>query len=209
MEKELKTKIIILSITLVVLVCFFSLTVYSLINQSLNVQAQIIITEEGQAKSTITVYEALGKNDNSFYTDLQEEPVFLHVVTKGSHEDNKTSGFNLKPVFSGENNYRYYIMKVVIQNNSTVPLSYSASILNEIGGNFVFSSQLELKYLENVSADGFSLQEISSIEGKIEVNNVIEKYIVLTIKNNLDFSDLIKTSPHSFYLNIEVKADET
>lgn len=115
--------------------------------------------------------------------------------------------FNLKPVFGGENKYRYYIIKIVIQNVSTVPINYSADILNELGEEFVFTSQLELKYLENTS-EGFSLQEIPKIEGEMEVDEIVEKYIVLTIKEGLDFSDLIETSPHSFYLNIKVATDE-
>lgn len=207
MEKKLKAKIIILSITLTLLVCFFSLTVYALISQSLNVNAQITITDEGQAKSVINVYEALGKNDNSSYLTLQEEPDFSLAVTKGRDEDNAKGEFKLKPVFGGENKYRYYMIKIAIQNVSTVPINYSASILNELGEEFVFTSQLELKYLETIS-EKFSLQEISKIEGKIEVNEIVEKYIVLTIKEELDFSDLIKTSPHAFYLNIKVMTDE-
>lgn len=207
MEKKLKAKIIILSITLTLLVCFFSLTVYALISQSLNVNAQITITDEGQAKSVINVYEALGKNDNSSYLTLQEEPDFSLAVTKGRDEDNAKGEFKLKPVFGGENKYRYYMIKIAIQNVSTVPINYSASILNELGEEFVFTSQLELKYLETIS-EKFSLQEISKIEGKIEVNEIVEKYIVLTIKEELDFSDLIKTSPHAFYLNIKVVTDE-
>ena len=207
MEKKLKAKIIIFSITLTMLVSFFSLTVYALISQSLNVKAEIIITDEGQAKSIINVYEALGKNDNSSYISLQEEPVFSLAVTKSRNEDNAKGEFKLKPVFGGENKYRYYMIKIAIQNVSTVPISYSAGILNELGEEFVFTSQLELKYFENKN-DYFSLQEISKIEGKIEVNETIEKYIVLTIKEGLSFPDLIKTSPHAFYLNIKVVADE-
>lgn len=207
MEKKLKAKIIILSITLTLLVCFFSLTVYALISQSLNVNAQITITDEGQAKSVINVYEALGNNDNSSYLTLQEEPDFSLAVTKGRDEDNAKGEFKLKPRFGGENKYRYYMIKIAIQNVSTVPINYSANILNELGEEFVFTSQLELKYLETTS-EKFSLQEISKIEGKIEVNEIVEKYIVLTIKEELDFSDLIKTSPHAFYLNIKVVADE-
>lgn len=207
MEKKLKAKIIILSITLTMLVSFFSLTVYALISQSLNVKAEIIITDEGQAKSIINVYEVLGKNDNSSYISLQEEPVFSLAVTKSRNEDNAKGEFKLKPVFGGENKYRYYMIKIAIQNVSTVPISYSAGILNELGEEFVFTSQLELKYFENKN-DYFSLQEISKIEGKIEVNETIEKYIVLTIKEGLSFPDLIKTSPHAFYLNIKVVADE-
>lgn len=207
MEKKLKAKIIILSITLTLLVCFFSLTVYALISQSLNVNAQITITDEGQAKSVINVYEALGKNDNSSYLTLQEEPDFSLAVTKGRDEDNAKGEFKLKPRFGGENKYRYYMIKIAIQNVSTVPINYSASILNELGEEFVFTSQLELKYLET-TGEKFSLQEISKIEGKIEVNEIVEKYIVLTIKEELDFSDLIKTSPHAFYLNIKVVTDE-
>ena len=131
------------------LVSFFSLTVYALISQSLNVKAEIIITDEGQAKSIINVYEALGKNDNSSYISLQEEPVFSLAVTKSRNEDNAKGEFKLKPVFGGENKYRYYMIKIAIQNVSTVPISYSAGILNELGEEFVFTSQLELKYFEN------------------------------------------------------------
>lgn len=207
MEKKLKAKIIILSITLTLLVCFFSLTVYALISQSLNVNAQITITDEGQAKSVINVYEALGKNDNSSYLTLQEEPDFSLAVTKGRDEDNAKGEFKFKPRFGGENKYRYYMIKIAIQNVSTVPINYSANILNELGEEFVFTSQLELKYLET-TGEKFSLQEISKIEGKIEVNEIVEKYIVLTIKEELDFSDLIKTSPHAFYLNIKVATNE-
>ena len=207
MEKKLKAKIIILSVALTLLVCFFSLTVYALISQSLNVNAQIIITDEGQAKSVINVYEAFGENDNSSYLALQEEPDFSLAIEKGRNENNAKGEFNLKPVFGGENKYRYYIIKIVIQNVSTVPINYSADILNELGEEFVFTSQLELKYLENTS-EGFSLQEIPKIEGEMEVDEIIEKYIVLTIKEGLDFSDLIETSPHSFYLNIKVATDE-
>ena len=54
----------------------------------------------------------------------------------------------------------------------------------------------------------FSLIDISNIEGIVDVQQKIERYIVLTIKDGVDFVDLVPTSTHSFYLNIEVNANE-
>ena len=207
MERKLKWKIIILSTILVLLVCFFSYSVYSLINQTLNVQAEIIITDDGQAKSIINVYEALGANDNSSYTTLTSEPEFQLALTKRQDEDNISGNFTINPSFGGENKYRFYIIKIEIQNVSTVPVEYSSRILNELGEDFVFTSQLELLYLEN-TGENFTLSQISEISGTLAVDEVVNRYIVLQIRNGLDFSNLIKTEPHSFYLNIEVNAYE-
>lgn len=207
MERKLKWKIIVLSTILVLLVCFFSYSVYALINQTLNIQAKIIITDNGQAKSIINVYEALGANDNSSYTNLTNEPEFQLALTKTRDEDNVSGNFTINPSFGGENRYRYYIIKIEIQNVSTVPVEYNAKILNELGEGFVFTSQLELLYLEN-SGESFSLSPISEISGTLAVDEVVNRYIVLQIKDGLDFSDLIKTEPQSFYLNIEVNAYE-
>lgn len=207
MERKLKWKIIVLSTILVLLVCFFSYSVYALINQTLNIQAEIIITDDGQAKSIINVYEALGANDNSSYTNLTNEPEFQLALTKTRDEDNVSGNFTINPSFGGENRYRYYIIKIEIQNVSTVPVEYNAKILNELGEAFVFTSQLELLYLEN-SGESFTLSQISEISGALPVDEVVNRYIVLQIKDGLDFSDLIKTEPQSFYLNIEVNAYE-
>lgn len=207
MERKLKWKIIVLSTILVLLVCFFSYSVYALINQTLNIQAEIIITDDGQAKSIINVYEALGANDNSSYTNLTNEPEFQLALTKTRDEDNVSGNFTINPSFCGENRYRYYIIKIEIQNVSTVPVEYNAKILNELGEDFVFTSQLELLYLEN-SGESFTLSQISEISGTLPVDEVVNRYIVLQIKDGLDFSDLIKTEPQSFYLNIEVNAYE-
>lgn len=207
MERKLKWKIIILSTILVFLVCFFSYSVYALINQTLNIQAEIIITDDGQAKSIINVYEALGANDNSSYTNLTNEPEFQLALTKTRDEDNVSGNFTINPSFGGENRYRYYIIKIEIQNVSTIPVEYSARVINELGEDFVFTSQLELLYLEN-SGESFTLSQISEISGTLPVDEVVNRYIVLQIKDGLDFSDLIKTEPQSFYLNIEVNAYE-
>ena len=207
MKGKIKSKIIFLSITLVILVCFFSYSVYGLMNQTLNVQSQINITDDGQAKSIVNVYETLGLNDNSSYLSLTSEPEFQLAVSKGRDEDNAVGNFNLEPRFGGENKYRYYMIKIEIQNVSTVPIEYSAKIINELGEDFVFSSQLELLYFENTSGN-FSLNEISSISGLLEVNEMVENYIVLSIREDLELSDLIKTPSQSFYLNIEVNAHE-
>lgn len=207
MERKLKWKIIVLSTILVLLVCFFSYSVYALINQTLNIQAEIIITDDGQAKSIINVYEALGANDNSSYTNLTNEPEFQLALTKTRDEDNVSGNFTINPSFGGENKYRYYIIKIEIQNVSTIPVEYSARVINELGEDFVFTSQLELLYLEN-SGESFTLSQISEISGTLPVDEVVNRYIVLQIKDGLDFSDLIKTEPQSFYLNIEVNAYE-
>lgn len=207
MERKLKWKIIVLSTILVLLVCFFSYSVYALINQTLNIQAEIITTDDGQAKSIINVYEALGANDNSSYTNLTNEPEFQLALTKTRDEDNVSGNFTINPSFGGENRYRYYIIKIEIQNVSTVPVEYNAKILNELGEGFVFTSQLELLYLEN-SGESFTLSQISEISGTLPVDEVVNRYIVLQIRDELDFSDLIKTEPQSFYLNIEVNAYE-
>lgn len=185
------------------MVCLFSYSVYALVSQSMNVTAEITVTDEGQAKSVVSVYEALGANDNSPYTSLTSEPNFSHVFTKGRDEDNATGEFKEHPVFGGENKYRYYIIKIEIQNLSAVPITYSARITNEIGEDFVFSSQLELIYLDNLTT--FDEMPLS---GGIDVGESATKYIVLTVADGLEFSDLIATNAHSFYLNIKVQVDE-
>ena len=207
MERKLKWRIIILSTILVFLVCFFSYSVYALINQKLNVQAEIIITDDGQAKTVINIYEALGENNNSSYTTLTSEPNFQLALTKTRDEDNASGNLNINPSFGGENEYRYYIIKIEIQNVSVVPVEYDARILNELGEDFVFSSQLELLYFEN-TGENFSLTPVSTISGTLAVDEMMDRYIVLQIKDGLAFPDLIKTEPQSFYLNIEVNAYE-
>ena len=86
-------------------------------------------------------------------------------------------------------------------------MEYDARILNELGEDFVFSSQLELLYLEN-TGENFSLTPVSTISGTLAVDEMMDRYIVLQIKDGLVFPDLIKTEPQSFYLNIEVNAYE-
>ena len=206
-KRDYSRKIITLSAILIILVCFFSYSVYALINQTLNIQAEIIITDEGQAKSIINVYEALGMNDNSSYTTLTNEPEFQLALTKIRDEDNASGNFNINPSFGGKNKYRYYIIKIEIQNVSVVPVEYNARILNELGEDFVFSSQLELIYLEN-TGENFSLTPVSAISGTLAVDEEVSRYIVLQIKDGLEFLDLIKTEPQSFFLNIEVNTYE-
>ena len=206
-KRNLIVKIIILSAVLVSLVCLFSYTVYASITQTLSIGAQIIITDDGQAKSVINIYETLGPNDNTTFLELNQEPNFELAFTKQRDEDSAFGNFNIKPTFGGKNEYRYYIMKIEIQNVSTIPLSYRARVINELGEDFVFSSQLQLLYMQN-QGNPFSLVDISNIEGIVDVQQKIERYIVLTIKDGVDFVDLVPTSTHSFYLNIEVNANE-
>ena len=206
-KRNLIVKIIILSAVLVSLVCLFSYTVYASITQTLSIGAQIIITDDGQAKSVINIYETLGPNDNTTILELNQEPNFELAFTKQRDEDSAFGNFNIKPTFGGKNEYRYYIMKIEIQNVSTIPLSYRARVINELGEDFVFSSQLQLLYMQN-QGNPFSLVDISNIEGIVDVQQKIERYIVLTIKDGVDFVDLVPTNTHSFYLNIEVNANE-
>lgn len=206
MEKGLKAKIALLSVMLVLLACFLGVTVYSLLTQSLSIQNQITISDDGQAKSIVKVWEALGPDDNSSISTLTQEPQFSLVLEKNENENSSSGQFSVNPVFGGENQYRYYLIKVEIQNLSTVSVNYSAKLVNSLGEDFVVSSQLEIKYYQN-SSEQFALTE-SLPNGTIGVSQSVVQYISLGLRDDVAFEDLVATDSFDFFLNVEVSANE-
>lgn len=206
MEKGLKAKIALLSVMLVLLACFLGVTVYSLLTQSLSIQNQITISDDGQAKSIVKVWEALGPDDNSSISTLTQEPQFSLVLEKNENENSSSGQFSVNPVFGGENQYRYYLIKVEIQNLSTVSVNYSAKLVNSLGEDFVVSSQLEIKYYQN-SSEQFALTE-SLPNGTIGVSQSVVQYISLGLRDDVAFEDLVATDSFGFFLNVEVSANE-
>lgn len=206
MEKRLKAKIATLSIMLALLVCFFGVTVYSLLMQSLSIQNQITVSDDGQAKSIVKVWETLGPDDNSSISTLTQEPQFSLVLEKNENEDSSSGQFSVSPVFGGENQYRYFLIKVEIQNLSTVSVNYSAKLVNSLGEDFVVSSQLEIKYYQN-SSEQFALTE-SLPNGTIGVSQSVVQYISLGLRDDVAFEDLVAIDSFDFFLNVEVSANE-
>lgn len=206
MEKGLKAKIALLSVMLVLLACFLGVTVYSLLIQSLSIQNQITVSDDGQDKSIVRVWETLGPNDNSSISTLTQEPQFSLVLEKNENENSSSGQFSVNPVFGGENQYRYYLIKVEIQNLSTVSVNYSAKLVNSLGEDFVVSSQLEIKYYQN-SSEQFALTE-SLPNGTIGVSQSVVQYISLGLRDDVAFEDLVATDSFDFFLNVEVSANE-
>lgn len=202
----MKAKIALLSVMLVLLACFLGVTVYSLLIQSLSIQNQITVSDDGQDKSIVRVWETLGPNDNSSISTLTQEPQFSLVLEKNENENSSSGQFSVNPVFGGENQYRYYLIKVEIQNLSTVSVNYSAKLVNSLGEDFVVSSQLEIKYYQN-SSEQFALTE-SLPNGTIGVSQSVVQYISLGLRDDVAFEDLVATDSFDFFLNVEVSANE-
>ena len=202
--KNLKLKITALAISLTIMACFFGVVVYSLLTQTLQINNQIIVTDKGQAKSIVKIYEYLGPNDNTTYQQLADEPSMTLVFEKNRDEDFKEGNFLNQPVFGGINSYRYFLLKIEIENQSTVDISYSFNLLNNLSEQFIISSQMEYKYLENQSSN-FSLSECDNF-GTLSTDESISKYLVITIKDGIGFDQLIDTKAHDFYLSVEVNA---
>lgn len=191
---------------LVLLACFLGVTVYSLLTQSLSIQNQITVSDDGQAKSIVKVWETLGPNDNSSISSLTQEPQFSLVLEKNENEDSSSGQFSVSPVFGGENQYRYFLIKVEIQNLSTVSIDYTTKIVNSLGENFVATSQLEINYYETAS-EQFVLSE-SSPEGIVAIGQSVVKYISIGLRDDVSFEDLVATDSFDFFLTVKVSANE-
>lgn len=202
--KNLKLKIIALAISFTIMACFFGIVVYALLTQSLQINNQITVSDKGQAKSIVKIYEFLGPNDGSTYQQLMSEPSMTLVFEKGRDEDFKEGDFLNQPVFGGLNSYRYFLIKLEIENQSSVNVNYSFDLKNSLGEKLVISSQLEYKYLENLG-ENFSLSECDNF-GALSVGESVSKYLVISMKDGIDFDQLIETESHDFYLTVEVSA---
>lgn len=201
--RNLKIKIISLAISFTIMACFFGVVVYSLLTQSLQINNQITVSDKGQAKSIVKIYEYLGPN-NSTYQQLTSEPNMTLAFEKNKDEDFKEGDFLNQPVFGGLNSYRYFLIKLEIENQSSVNVNYSFDLKNSLGEKFVISSQLEYKYLENLG-ENFSLSECDNF-GALSVGESVSKYLVISMKDGIDFDQLIETGSHDFYLTVEVSA---
>lgn len=201
--RNLKIKIISLAISFTIMACFFGVVVYSLLTQSLQINNQITVSDKGQAKSIVKIYEYLGPN-NSTYQQLTSEPNMTLAFEKNKDEDFKEGDFLNQPVFGGLNSYRYFLIKLEIENQSSVNVNYSFDLKNSLGEKFVISSQLEYKYLENLG-ENFSLSECDNF-GALSVGESVSKYLVISMKDGIDFDQLIETESHDFYLTVEVSA---
>ena len=205
-QRRIKFQIIALAIMICVMAAFCGVVVFSLLSQSATVQNQITVSDDGQAKSIVKVWEALGPDDNSSISTLTQEPQFSLVLEKNKNEDSSFGQFSVSPVFGGENQYRYFLIKVEIQNLSTVSVNYSAKLVNSLGEDFVVSSQLEIKYYQN-SSEQFALTE-SLPNGTIGVSQSVVQYISLGLRDDVAFEDLVATDSFDFFLNVEVSANE-
>lgn len=205
MEKTLRRKIITLSIMLVLLVCFFCASVYAALTQTASIDNTIIVKEDGQAKTAIEISEALGDSGLSI-SDLVNEPQFSTAIVKDEDQDAVTGSFSFTPVFGGVNSYRFYIMRVDITNRSTVSVNYSVKLVNEMGGDFIPSSQLEVLYFQS-EGETFSLTSSTGV-GTLQIDGNAKEYVVLSIKESVAFDDLVPTDAHKFILQVEVSANE-
>ena len=201
--KGVKLKIVLLSLTILLLCATCGVAVYAYLTQSFNGNTQIIISDSGQAKSVIKISDFIGPNDNSNYIDLTVEPDFIEVLAKTRDEDIKEGEFLRDVEFSFTNYYRYYLIKIEIQNLSEVDATYQISCLDDQGNPFVFSSQVEINYLKN-EGEQFNLVSTSST-GKLTPDEQACVYIAISVVDGQDLWGLSNIQKQNFNLRVEVK----
>lgn len=199
---SIRVKIILLVLTMILLVTTCGVVAYALTMQSVVAKNQIMISDKGQAKSYIKISDFIGPSNNSSYTELSIEPSFDLILEKSRDEDEKEGQFVRDVQFSYKNYYRYYIVKVEIQNLSGVDAYYSINCLDEDGNNFTFSSQVEIKYLQK-SGEGFDL--VQTLPSGIMANNQeVEIYVVFSVLDGLNLWNLSTVTAKNLVFSVEV-----
>lgn len=200
-----KAKIIMLSVVIFVMLAAFGVCVWALVSQRVEANTDILISDKGQAKSLVVVSDYVGPANNTSIDALTTIPNFSTIVEKSRNEDTKTSSLGRDVDFSYKNYYRYYILKVDITNLSQdIEVGYSISLLDKDGNNFVFSSQVETKFM-HTTGTGFTLEETPN-NGRLALNQTKTTYVVLKVVDGIDLWDLTTVEKTNFTLKVEVSA---
>lgn len=203
--KKAKSKIIILSVMIFVMLATFGISVFAIKTQAVDVHTQILISDKGQAKSHVVVSDFVGPSNNSKFTELSSKPTFEPILEKNKDEDSKKETLNRDVEFSYTNYYRYYIMEVQITNLSTdVELTYTLNLLDKDGKPFVFSSQVETLFMQS-SGDDFVLTSCES-SGRLALGETKSTYIVFNVLDDINLWDLATVKKSNFTLKVEVSA---
>ena len=80
--KKVKSKIIILSVMIFVMLATFGISVFAIKTQAVDVHTQILISDKGQAKSHVIVSDFVGPSNNSKFTELTSKPAFEPILEK-------------------------------------------------------------------------------------------------------------------------------
>lgn len=203
--KQAKSKIIILSVMIFVMLATFGVCVWALLSQRVNANTDIFISDKGQAKSSVVVSDFVGPANNSNLEALSAMPEFSVLATKTRDEDTKTATLDKNIDFSYKNYYRFYILKIDITNLSVdIPVNYTINLLDKDGNDFVFSSQVETKYLQSAS-EGFSFVTAQN-SGRLLLGESKTTYVVLEVVDGIDLWDLTTVEKTNFTLKVEVSA---
>lgn len=203
--KEARSKIIILSVMIFVMLATFGISVFAIKTQAVDVHTQILISDKGQAKSHVVVSDFVGPSDNSKFTKLSSKPTFEPILEKSKDEDSKKKLLDRNVEFSFTNYYRYYIMEVQITNLSeSVELVYTLNLLDKDGKPFVFSSQVEILFMQS-SGENFVLTKCES-SGQLALGETKSTYIVFSVLDDINLWDLATVKKSNFTLKIEVRA---
>ena len=89
--KKAKSKIIILSVMIFVMLATFGISVFAIKTQAVDVHTQILISDKGQAKSHVIVSDFVGPSNNSKFTEITSKPTFEPILEKNKEEDSKKS----------------------------------------------------------------------------------------------------------------------
>lgn len=203
--KKAKSKIIILSVMIFVMLATFGISVFAIKTQAVDVHTQILISDKGQAKSHVIVSYFVGPSNNSKFTELTSKPAFEPILEKSKEEDSKKELLDRNVEFSYTNYYRYYIMEVQITNLSEdVELAYTLNFFDKDGKPFVFSSQVETLFMQS-SGDDFVLTSCES-SGRLALGETKSTYIVFSVLDDISLWDLATVKKSNFTLKVEVSA---
>lgn len=203
--KQAKSKIIILSVMIFVMLATFGISVFALKTQAVDVHTQILISDKGQAKSHVVVSDFVGPSNNSKVSELSSKPTFETILEKSKDEDSKKETLNRDVEFSYTNYYRFYIIEIQITNLSEdVELAYTLNLLDKDGKPFVFSSQVEISFMQS-SGDDFALTSCES-SGRLALGETKSTYVVFSVVDDVDLWDLATVKKSNFTLKVEVSA---
>ena len=201
--QKIKTKITVLVISIVCVFALLGVGVWAILTQTVNANTYITVKDDGQAKSVITISDFVGPSNNSTLEELTTEPQFNQLLEKPEDQDEAIGEFSQDVTFSYTNYYRYVLIKVEIENKSTVAVAYNISFTDMEGNDFVFSYPIEIEFFSLSSSEGFQL-ESSTGTGRIEVGGSTTKYVAIKVADGYDLWYLPDVILQAFKLNVEV-----
>lgn len=201
--QKAKTKITLLIVGIICLIALLGVSVYAVVTQAVDVQTYITVKDDGQAKCAITVSDFVAPSNNSTLSQLAAEPEFVVVLEKGRDENEKSGNFSQNVQFSYKNYYRYFLIKVEIENLSTVAINYNLSLTDLEGNAFNFSYPIVYNTYEKTGDADFQLSAASS-SGVISVSGSATKYIAIMVTDGYNLWDLPDIIEQPFKLNVEV-----